>query len=190
MDTLTNDQAGGTMKEQLRVLLAEREIRNLLLRYCRGVDRCDRELIEGCFHEDALDDHGNWLARGGKDIAEQIISRVAPGGGRAMHFLGNMTIEVEGTSAFAESYLLAFRTMDRAETPYIRSRAVRFIDRLLLRSEQWRISERVVVDEWNRVDPVVERQDDSDLFRWSSKDRQDPVYMVREGRVARSSGDA
>lgn len=88
------------------------------------------------------------------------MSLVKPGAGRAMHFLGNVLIEVEGNIAFAESYVLAFRTFSRDGQPYNRTRALRFVDRFERRDGQWRISERVAVDEWNRVDLIVEQQDD------------------------------
>jgi hypothetical protein len=174
------------LEEQVAQLMAERDIRNVLMRYCRGVDRCDQELIASCFHDDAADDHGNWQAQG-RGIAERIVGLVKPGSARAMHFLGNVTIEVEGTSAFAESYVLAFRTLERDGKAYTRTRAVRFVDRFSLRSGQWRISERVVVDEWNRVDQVVEAQEGLHGCRFSSKDKDDPVYRIRAGRLARSA---
>lgn len=174
----------GMLEAELRTLLDEREIRAVLARYCRGVDRCDIELIASCFHEDAQDDHGNWLARG-RDIAPHIVSAIRPGDAKAMHFMGNVLIEIEGDIAFAESYLLAFRAFDRDGKPYTRTRALRFVDRLERRDNTWRISERVVVDDWNRIDEVLEVLSDSELLRYSSKDKLDPVYGIRAGRVAR-----
>ena len=175
------------LEQLLHELLAEREIHKVLTRYCRGVDRCDLELLESCFHDDAIDDHGNWVLQATEATAD-IIRRVKPGPDAAMHFLGNVHIEVEGETAFAESYLLAFRTAHREERAYTRTRAIRFIDRFTLRNNEWRISERVVVDDWNRIDEIVQSMPDSPLFRYSSKDRHDPVYAIREGRVAREPG--
>ena len=37
---------------------ARDEIRELLTRYCRGVDRMDAELIASAYHPDAIDEHG------------------------------------------------------------------------------------------------------------------------------------
>jgi len=171
-------------EERLLLLLDERDIRDVLARYCRGVDRCDRELIASCYHADALDDHGNWQASGAQ-AAEHIFGLVKPGPDAAMHFLGNVRIEVEGDTAFAESYVLAFRAFRRGEVPYTRTRAVRFIDRFTKRAGEWRISERVVADDWNRIDEVVEAMADAGRFRYGSKDRDDPVYAIRRGPQAR-----
>ena len=174
-------------ERRLLELLDERDIREVLMRYCTGVDRCDRELIVGCFHPDALDDHGSWICIGSQ-IADLITQRLRPGEDSAMHFLGNVRVEVQGDTAFAESYLLAFRAFQKDAKPYTRTRALRFVDRLERRKGEWRISERVAVDDWNRVDEVVQEQPESTKFRYGSKNREDPVYAIRFGRVAREPG--
>jgi len=174
-----------SIESQLHDLLAERDIRHVLTRYCRGVDRCDAELIASCYHDDAVDDHGNWQVAG-KDASDAIISRVKPGPESAMHFMGNIHIELDGDTAFAESYLLAFRTAHEGTQAFTRTRAIRFVDRFTRRNNEWKISERVVVDDWNRVDEVKESMADTPHFRASSKDRNDPVYTIRKGQVARN----
>jgi len=166
-------------------LLAEREIHRVLLRYCRGVDRADEAVIAACFHPDARDDHGNWLADGAS-VARHIVDVIRPGTARAMHFMGNALIEVEGDTAFAESYILAFRAFDRDGVAHNRTRAVRFIDRFERRDAQWRISERVVVDEWSRVDQVVETLEGATHLLYGAKDRSDAVYRIRQGPLART----
>ncbi|WP_168787889.1 nuclear transport factor 2 family protein [Paraburkholderia aromaticivorans] len=171
-------------EEKLLALLDEKTIRELLARYCRGVDRCDSALIASCFHPDARDDHGNWLSRG-DEVADHIVGLVKPGSARAMHFMGNILIEIDGDVAYSEAYVLAYRAFERGGQAYTRTRALRFVDRHERRDNVWRISERVVVDEWNRLDAVLEQQDSSHLFRFSAKDTSDPVYAIREGNVAR-----
>ncbi|MBU3740326.1 MAG: nuclear transport factor 2 family protein [Rhodoferax sp.] len=169
---------------RLRRLLDERDIHDVLLRYCRGVDRCDKTLIASCYHADAVDDHGNWQVLGA-DAAQHIFDLVKPGPDAAMHFLGNARVEVEGDTAFAESYVLAFRAFRRDDKPFTRTRAVRFVDRFTRRDGEWRISERVVADDWNRVDEVIEALADTHKFRYGSKDQDDPVYAIRRGGLAR-----
>ncbi len=173
-----------TTQQRLLTLLDERDIHAVLVRYCRGVDRCDAELITSCYHADAIDDHGTWQAYG-HEAAAMIMERVRPGPDTAMHFLGNVCIEVEGDTAFAESYLLAYRAFQREDKHYTRVRALRFVDRFSRRNGQWRISERVVADDWNRVDEVVEAMRETGHLHHGSKDRNDPVFAIRRGRVAR-----
>lgn len=175
------------MEQRLRRLLDEREIHEVLLRYCRGVDRCDAQLLATCYHPDTVGDHGNWVAYGA-DAPDAIIERVKPGTDPAIHFLGNVGIEVEDDTAFAESYLLAFRCIQREGSSYTRTRALRFIDRFTRRGGRWRIRGRVVADDCNRVDEILEAMADAGRFRYGSKDREDPVYALRRGRVARELG--
>lgn len=177
------------LHDKLLRLLAEREIHAVLLRYCRGVDRCDADLMASCFHPDARDDHGGWTAQGAQAIAERILGLVQPGADRPMHFMGNVLIEVEGEVAFTESYILAFRAYQRHSKSFTRCRAVRFVDRFELRNGAWRISERVVVDEFNRVDEVLAAQDGAAGWRFSRKDKGDPVYAIRRGALARMRAD-
>lgn len=175
------------LRSQLELLLTERDIRDTLMRFCRGVDRCDRALIESCFHEDGVDDHGGWRAQGAKAIADEIIKRVQPGDARSMHFMGNVAIEIEGTTAFVESYVMSFRAVNDSSESSLRTRGVRSVDRFTLRAGKWRVSERVLVEDWNRFDPKVEMQPASAQFHTSTKSRQDPVYAIRQGRVARET---
>ena len=41
-------------------LLAKEEIREVILRYARGIDRMDFDLVSACYHPDAYDDHGTF----------------------------------------------------------------------------------------------------------------------------------
>jgi hypothetical protein len=46
------------MNEEVRVMRDKQSIYEVLVRYCRGVDRCDEDLIRSTFHDDSYDDHG------------------------------------------------------------------------------------------------------------------------------------
>jgi hypothetical protein len=43
---------------EVQRLVDEAEVRNVHLRYCRGLDRRDWELVESCYHPDAIEYHG------------------------------------------------------------------------------------------------------------------------------------
>ena len=45
----------------LRELLDRQEIHDCLMRYSRGVDRLDPDLIRSAYHDDAIDDHGMFV---------------------------------------------------------------------------------------------------------------------------------
>ena len=46
------------METKLRQLIDKQEIYEVLCTYCRGVDRCDADLVRSAYHEDSYDDHG------------------------------------------------------------------------------------------------------------------------------------
>ena len=56
------------MDPRLSRLLDRNEIEEVVLRYCRGIDRRDFDLVRSCYHPDATDRHGSFdelLSRAG-----------------------------------------------------------------------------------------------------------------------------
>ncbi|MDH4365910.1 MAG: nuclear transport factor 2 family protein, partial [Acidimicrobiia bacterium] len=69
-------------------LLAKEEIREVLFRYCRGIDRLDFDLVESCYHPGAYDDHGTYQGDvpGFITMCKGFLPRFVC----TQHFLGNM----------------------------------------------------------------------------------------------------
>ena len=51
---------GGNLDDKLQRLIDKDEIRDLISRYARGVDRADWDLVRDTYHPDATDDHGDY----------------------------------------------------------------------------------------------------------------------------------
>ena len=47
--------------QEIRRLLDKEAIREVLLRYARGIDRHDDDLMASAYHPDAIDDHGAYI---------------------------------------------------------------------------------------------------------------------------------
>lgn len=98
-------------------LVADRaEIERQLLRYCRGVDRRDLELVRSTYHPDAWDDHGSY--QGDLDgflafVAGEVHARFRT----TMHKLGQSLIEIEGDVAHAESYAICHHVVAEPVAP-------------------------------------------------------------------------
>ena len=45
----------------VRELKDRQEIYDCLMRYCRGIDRLDRDMLLSAYHPDAVDDHGVYV---------------------------------------------------------------------------------------------------------------------------------
>lgn len=126
---------------------AEREITAVLHRYCRGIDRMDPDLIRSAYHEDAIDDHGDAFRGGVEDYIDWVLPVLRERFTSTMHTLTNITIEIEGDTAYAESYLIAYHVT--SGTGSLRVFGARYVDRLERRPEVgWRIFHRVLVPEW------------------------------------------
>jgi hypothetical protein len=159
---------------KLRAVADRDEIRQALMRYCRGVDRADEALINSAFHPGAIDDHGQprpatELARG---VAQNYHAQL-------MHFTGNVLIELDGDAAAVESYFISFSPHEEGEKTYTRTRAGRYLDRFERRNGEWKIAHRMVVDEWARLDELKRTPEGIGVHR-GVRGMDDPVYHLRE----------
>lgn len=165
------------MNEELRRLLDEAAIKKVHIRYCRGIDRMDWELIRSCYHPDAIDDHGEYV--GGIDGFIEYCKAGCPTFVSTTHMTGNQLVEVDGDSAWAEHYARAFHRVAADENGPERDLVVntRYVDRFERRGGEWKIAHRTVVVDTDRVDPVTERWVPEEQLR-SRRDRSDPSYRA------------
>ena len=137
----------GAAHDPMQVLLDEAEIRRVLYRYVRGIDRHDPELVRSCYHHDADDNHGNFsgtrdefVAWAAEDTAQYAFTS---------HHLTNIIIEVCGDAALVETYPITANGADTAAgTGKDFMGGARYIDRFEKRDGSWLIAERHVVTDW------------------------------------------
>lgn len=169
---------GPRMREPLQRLLDDRSIRDVLLRYCRGVDRIDLELVRDCYWDDAVDDHGAF--RGGVADFVAWIGRLLPRYGVTVHSLTNTLVEFHPTRdgvARVESYGTAEHQTPGGPPELNLTIAFRYLDRFEQREGEWRIADRLCTTEWVRVnDPALAFPVDERFPRGVRGDRSDPVY--------------
>jgi hypothetical protein len=174
---------------ELRALLDRESIRECLYRYCRGIDRADEAILRSTYWPDATDCHGAY--RGSADgFIEQAIANLQRGG-RGVHQVSNVLIELHGDLAAVESSFLALQAS--AAQPEVETfLAGRYVDRFEQRGSEWRVAERTVVYDWIevRVRPELAREDAS-LFGARQptglRSAADPVYALIE-RVRAAPG--
>ena len=143
--------------DALRELLDEREIREVLARYCRGVDRLDEAMIRSCYHPDASDDHGMYKGPG-VDFAAFCVKALELHAAATLHVLGQSLIEFEASGvARAETYVIAHHRCERDGVDLLETVGARYVDRFEQRGGPWKIADRVVVVDWEkseRTEPV------------------------------------
>ena len=150
------------MPAALQSLLDREAIRDCLLRYCRGIDRCDEAALRSAYWEDATDCHGAWNGSAAGFIA-QALPRLRQGG-RRVHQITNVLIELHREVAAVESSFFALQataTQPDRETFL----CGRYVDRFERRGGEWRVAARTVVYDWieERTRPEL-TQDDAALF--------------------------
>lgn len=132
-------------------LLVERaQILDCQLRYTRGMDRLDRELARSAYHDDAIDNHGGYVA-GVEDFLDWAFNYHAEQV-RHQHYVGNHTVDIDGDVAHAETYY-TFVGTDRDERKPIEIVGGRYLDRMDRREGRWAIAARVCVEEWRILVP-------------------------------------
>jgi SnoaL-like domain len=147
VDLLRNEQ------ERLRALLDKHEIHEALMRYCRGIDRGDADLVLSAFHPDATDNHTGLEER----AAERMPRAVALAQDMTewtRHNICNELIELNGDIAHSESYLVAYHRVKHDGREFDFLLGARYLDRFERRAGEWRIAQRTVVHDWQRFDEV------------------------------------
>jgi len=161
----------------IEALAAQQEIREVLIRYTRGIDRQDVELVTSSYHPDAHDDHGAF--QGGIDeFVAWLREGVWAYYDTTTHFIGNQLVEVAGDVGHAESYCVAYhrREIRDGEQGHDLVIGLRYVDRLERREGEWRIADRRCVFDWSRRDAIADEWDLPPEALRGRRDRNDPVY--------------
>lgn len=170
------------MAKTVEDLLAEAEIKDIQIRYCRGADRRDEALQRSCFHPDAvLEFHKELTLEEFLALGRTLLSNYTV----TWHNTGNQLVEVRGDQAWAEHYAVSSHRIAASdandpngapERDFVCSG--RYIDRLEKRDGEWKILRRKMVVDFTRTDPVPP----GEVGLGSSagaRDRSDPSYAMR-----------
>jgi len=169
------------MPKTIDDVLAEAEIRDVHLRYCRANDRRDEDLMRGCFHKDAVIElHKELNVEEFLALGRQILSQYTV----TWHNTGNQLVEVRGDAAWAEHYTISSHRIAADDKGPERDWIAhgRYIDRMERRGGAWRIARRKMIVDYTRLDPVL--AGDPAMPGGSgggSRDRNDPSYAMRLG---------
>ena len=137
-----------------RALLDQIELRDLVMRYCRGIDRRDFALVRACYHDDAIDDHGN-LFKGGPDAYVAWLAPAMAGLECTIHAISNSLFVVNGDVAEGEHYAYAYHRTYAPERQEIIIHG-RYLDRYERRAGAWKFAHRQLVFDAGTVRPVDE----------------------------------
>lgn len=160
----------------VRELWDREQIRAALARYCRGIDRCDAEMIRSAYHPDAHDDHGVFLGSP-EEFAAWAIAGLTRVEQSTTHQLTDVMIDVRGDRARCESRFVGSHVSDRPDGCLaIHQFYGRYLDVLRYAEGRWAIADRRTVYDWteSRVTRRVHDADDP-RFAHGSRGEKDPV---------------
>ena len=137
--------------------MADRQaIVDLSAGYAEAVDRLDREKLVSVFTEDALCEGPNYKYQGHNEIASMIpiLDEMFH---YAWHAIHNVSVKIDGDTAFAETYCTA-RHLKRGATPEVGevlSMTIRYQDRVVRTASGWKIVHRLQIREWVETHSVT-----------------------------------
>lgn len=167
--------------DKIERVLARDEIREVRARYARGVDRADGPLLKSCYHEDAIEEHGGNYAGNAYTYVDEAIPRIQRLG-VMQHLLGNSHIELDGETAYVETYVWTFLRLTLDGRDLDTFTGGRLVDRFERRNGAWKIAHRRTVFDGNRDTPSHEAwvngmfQPGKPGMRQGGKGGSDPSY--------------
>lgn len=170
------------------------EINDQLMRYSRGVDRKDWDLMRSVYHDGAYDNHGIFSGSA-IDFVEFTRMRHETVL-MSMHHLPNVLIEFLGPdSALVETYILAWQSLsaqnndmrvamsqqgDTSDRPIEMIMVSRYIDHFERKLGRWGIQERhVVYESAMRITPDATGPDVGGMMEMGRRDDQDMLSRLR-----------
>jgi ketosteroid isomerase-like protein len=161
--------------EAIQEMLDKHAIREVIYRYCRGVDRGDVELLSSCYHPDAFDDHAGRTFNG-LNVAQGLVDWMTGLTTSTTHNITTHLIEVNADKAAAESYTASMHTQTIEGKPKLLLSISRYVDRFERRDGEWKIIHRVVVTTATGHIPFEEWP----FPTLASRDKSDPSYAAFE----------
>lgn len=167
---------------EIAELIARERMRDVIYRLARAIDRCDKPLLASCFHDGATDDHGIF-----KGTAEEFCDWVMvelEKFERTQHFIGNITLNLDGDKASSEAYFIAHHVMpipDGDGKTIDMIAAGRYLDSFEKRGGNWKITHRGAVYDWNRIDDSTDgwsAPDIAALLARGQRSHDDPSYAA------------
>ncbi len=125
-----------------------------LHRYCRAIDRMDRDLALSCWHDGGTDEHTPLYSGSGAGFVDWVWGVHAPML-LTRHVLSNILIEVDGDEAWSESYWTVQLRIQRETGIVDLWGGGRYIDHHRAIDGAWGFVHRRSVHDWDRAEPLA-----------------------------------
>jgi ketosteroid isomerase-like protein len=133
----------------LEELIAKQAIHELVLKYCRAINRKDYAALASLYHDDAVDDHGGMFSGTAKAYIEWLPG-ILEGMKVTSHRVSNHLITVQGDYAEGEVVTVAYHLTHDDQEIIIGGR---YLDKYCRTNGVWQFSHRKIVLDWNQIQP-------------------------------------
>jgi len=145
---------------EIRRLIDRAAIRDLLMRYFRGIDSADPEQVRGCFTDDVRAAYeGRTFVDGIGALMSSFLAFKNKASGQwiaTTHFMGNLSyLRLDDDIAETEAYAIAFLVTPGTAANVVAMRSLRYLDRLRKTAGAWRICDRVHTLDWSCEVPAA-----------------------------------
>jgi hypothetical protein len=151
-------------------------IRDVAIRYCRGVDRLDVDVMKSAYWPDATDDHGVFKGNAWEFSERCMESHL--GWRSTNHCILNHAIELESDGLHARGEIYNVTYLFREDSDVLDTWYGRYLDAYEKRQDEWRIRDRVCVHEGNESRVIQPMAIAADQFRAGSFDRATPGRRI------------
>lgn len=180
--TAALSEAGG-LPQNVQRLIDKEELKDIIYRLARGIDRIDETILRSVFHHEATLDFGPGVFQGTSNDYIHWVMGVMQQVRSSHHMIANVQTTLEGDTAYTESYCHAHFRVDKPtgrEDVFVGSR---YLDRFERHpagpSGVWKLMHRKQIIDWVRTEAV------SDIFYhqnpdalWSARNKQDQSYQM------------
>lgn len=161
----------------LQELIDRQRIWDCLLRYTRGVDRLDRELMLAAFHPEARIEQAGFKGNR-EDLADWVLGYHRDNQLLTQHIMTNHFCEIDGDEAHTETYVAYYGTNPEVKDAFV---VGRYIDRLQRYADGWLISDRVTTTEgttdFNKNGLLEQFTPPVGALCRATRDTTDPAYQ-------------
>jgi hypothetical protein len=166
-------------RQQLGILIAKQELYENMVRYCRGMDRKELELMKSTFWPESTEDHGMYVGLS-HEFCEWACSVQKETAYKASHYITNMLITLDGDRAQRETAFIYMKVpTDGGPTDLL---CGRYRDLCEPRDGQWKVLARTCV--WDAAQRLAPEADYGELFgipptsNFGDLFPRDPTYAV------------
>ncbi|AMK16882.1 MULTISPECIES: nuclear transport factor 2 family protein [Sphingobium] len=154
-------------------LAIEHEIRTVLFRYCRSMDRIDAELGYSVWHDDGTADYGALFKGTGRGFVDWVCE-FHRGLDATSHQLSNILVNpVSADEAYSETYVtVALLGATDNENTLTTGRG-RYLDRWTRRDGRLALAHRDYIHDF-----AITQKIDEPMMGWGTRSTADPSYSL------------